>query len=283
LGEGFATVLLRATKSKEELRMDRHAAASVLEPGGALLVYGAKDEGIRAALGSVGEAGEPFFSEPQTLGVGGRCRVLAAGRTEDNHGLRGRLSDWREVVTLDHRRLPDPWVSYPGVFSHPRLDQASRLLVDSLPPLPPEGRVLDFGCGSGVVAAVARGLVSGVEVEALDVDAVALEALRENVPGARTLLRDGLPPRGTSRYDAILSNPPFHRGKAEDTGLLHAMIQEAPGLLGKEGHLVFVTQRRLPAESVLESTYRQVSILAEEGAFRVWWARFPRLRRGGRP
>ncbi len=69
-----------------------------------------------------------------------------------------------------------------------RLDEGTALLLGVLPPLPPGARVLDFGCGSGAIGAAALAASPGLAVTMLDNDAVALEAVRENVPDARRVL-----------------------------------------------------------------------------------------------
>ena len=159
--------------------MSLSAAASVLRPEGTVLLYGAKDEGIQSAERVMGE----LFARVETVAIGGRCRVLRGMKVD--HPVRASLGDWKTDLALHHTELPPTWVSYPGVFAHGRLDDGSRLLLDSLPHFPPGSRVLDYGCGSGVVGYVLRKRVAGIELVLLDVDAVALEAAGENVPGAR--------------------------------------------------------------------------------------------------
>jgi len=228
--------------------MGLHAAFSVLRPGGQILVYGAKDEGIEAALGPI----QGLFVEVKTVGIGGRCRVLAAVRGEEPEGLRDSLDAWKSIATLDYPGLPREWVSYPGIFAHGHLDPGTRLLLDVLPSVPSGARILDYGCGSGIVAWFASNLSDGLEVDLLDVDAVALEAAKQNVPTGRRILRDGLPLRGEGAYDAIFSNP-----------------------LNPGGALVLVAQKRLPIKGPLQDSLGGVRVLAEDSTFRVWEGRKP--------
>jgi len=268
----FHLAALRLPRSKEELAMALHAAASVLFPGGTMLVYGAKDEGIGSAMTLLSS----LFDESETLAVGGHCRVLMAIRKEDLGEVRGNLGSWRTVVDPNYAELGEAWVSYPGVFAHRRLDPGTRLLLDALPPLPPGASVLDYGCGSGVVGGVAAKRGEGLRLELLDVDALALYAARENVPGSNLLLSDGLPAVGGGAYDAILSNPPFHRGKEADPEMIRVLIRGASSLLAPRGMLVFVTQRRMPVERDMRERFRDVAIVAEDSAYRVWQGRIPR-------
>ena len=71
-----------------------------------------------------------------------------------------------------------------------------------------------------------------IVLDLLDNDSVALEAARENVPGARLVLGAALADTGAARYEAILSNPPLHKGFAEDHARLEQLIVEAPAHFG---------------------------------------------------
>lgn len=252
--------------------MALHAAASVLTPGGTILVFGANDEGIQSAVNPL----RGLFSAVETVEVGGRCRVLKGRWEGDRMDLRATLEDWRMELTLDHPDLPSPWNSYPGVFAHDRLDPGTRLLLDVLPELAVGSRVLDYGCGSGPVGFMALRKGREVKVDLLDVDTVALLAAEENLPGGRFLLKDGLSSRELGPYDAILSNPPFHMGKAEEPGMIDTFIQASSVLLAPKGSLVFVVQKRLPVEVLLNKLFEEVDILGEDGTYRVWRGRIPR-------
>ena len=262
----YAAAALRLPRAKDELALSLHAATSRLPEAAPLLVYGCKDEGIRSAVGQM----EGLFDGVRTVAVGGRCRVLMGFRRPQLPGLRGTLESWKSRLSLEYPGFPASWVSYPGLFAHGRLDSGTRLLLDSLPAFPTGARVLDFGCGSGPIGHVARARGQEVRVELLDVDALALEAAGENVPGGDLRLSDGLPARQAGPYDAIVSNPPFHRGKREDPGMLTSLIEGASILLEPEGFLAFVTQRRLPVEIVLRRYFKEVRVLAQDSTYRVW-------------
>ena len=259
---------LRLPRAKDELEMTVHAAAAQLEVGGTLLVYGAKDEGIGSAARRI----EPVFGSVRSLATGGHCRILAATRPDRIAGHRPGLEDWRLEGPLELDEISGPWVSYPGVFAHGRVDRGTRMLLDTLPPLASGDRVLDFGCGSGIVAAVARARTPDLAVDCLDVDAVALAAARENVPGARFILGDGLGAVSDPGYDWILSNPPYHTGKAESLTTVRDLVSRSPAALARGGRLIMVVQRRLPAEEMLAATFDHVRRLAANATYRVWEA-----------
>jgi 16S rRNA (guanine1207-N2)-methyltransferase len=164
------------------------------------------------------------------------------------------------------------WVSYPGIFAAGRLDEGTMLLLGVLPALAAGARVLDYGCGSGVIGAAALALQPGIALDMLDSDAVALEAVRENAPTGRRILGTRLADAGQARYEVILSNPPLHEGMAEDHALLEQLIADAPAALTPHGMLQIVVQRRVPLERQLARNFASVEIAAENGRYRVWRA-----------
>lgn len=165
-------------------------------------------------------------------------------------------------------------VSYPGVFSHGRLDPGSALLLDALNEQPPRGPVLDMGCGNGVISAVlAR---AGCQVSASDVSATAVAA------ATATLERNGLTGRVVGgdlystvggRYQTLVTNPPFHDGRERTMTITRRLIEQAPSHLADEGQLWMVANRELPYAQWLDKAFRQVQVVSETNRFRVYRAR----------
>ena len=96
----------------------------------------------------------------------------------------------------------DPGLAF-GTGSHP----STRLVLDFVEREVHGGeRVLDYGCGSGILAIAAARLGAG-EVDAVDLDPQAVEATRANAEGNGVAVRAGAPdalPAGA--YDLVLSN-----------------------------------------------------------------------------
>ena len=85
----------------------------------------------------------------------------------------------------------------------------------------------------------------------------------------------GSPTPARTDYAAILSNPPLHKGIAEDHALLEQLIADAPAHLRAGGCLQIVVQRRIPLERLLAKHFADVTVPAENGRYRVWRARRP--------
>lgn len=96
----------------------------------------------------------------------------------------------------------DPGLAF-GTGSHPTTHLCLRWLSDCLP----EGMsVLDYGCGSGILAIAAR-LVGASDVWAIDIDEQAVESTRLNAAANGVMLQAGLPkdlPSG--EFDVVVAN-----------------------------------------------------------------------------
>lgn len=281
----YDAVALRLPRAREEFEMLLHLAAARLRPGGRLLVYGANDEGIKSAAKRI----QPLFGDVTTLATGGHARLLGAARPEelDPAELRSTVEAWR---TVDEIRVPwrggdgtgdggaVPWVSYPGVFAHQRLDGGTQLLLEHLPMtelVDHSGlRALDWGAGSGFLAAGVLAAAPGADVTMVELDALALAAARENVPGAHAVQGDGWSAlAGADPFDVVVANPPYHRGKEESMAEVSRLLAGVASGVASRGVVRFVVQRRLAVESALEHTFRRVDIVADRGAYRVWEGR----------
>lgn len=104
--------------------------------------------------------------------------------------------DTRAIIKLD------PGLAF-GTGSHPTTHLCLRRLSDCLPV---SASVLDYGCGSGILAIAAR-LFGAGDVWAIDIDEQAVESTRFNAQANQVELQSGLPgslPAGT--FDVVVAN-----------------------------------------------------------------------------
>jgi 16S rRNA (guanine1207-N2)-methyltransferase len=277
----FEAATIRLPKGRECLGMVLHAVASRIRRDGSLWLYGSNDEGAR----SVGPHLENVLLEVRTVETRAHCRIWRGVRGAAAGALRSALSDWESRFTAELPGGAVEVLSYPGLFAHGRLDDGTRLLIESLPGKLPGRRVLDFGCGAGVIALALQQRFPEVELDLLDSDALAVEAARRNLPAARVHLGDAwsaLPE--STRFDLIVSNPPFHRGKGEDFELIGKLVDGASRRLRRRGELLVVAQRRLDLGRRLGDRFSAVEVRRESRSFRLWCASRPLrdpLRRAG--
>ena len=156
-----------------------------------------------------------------------------------------------------------------GVFSRGRVDEGSALLLEALPPL--RGRVLDLGCGVGVIG-VSCARAFPAEVTLSDVNRRALGLAEENlalngVTGS-VVESDGFTAL-TGAYDAIITNPPIRAGKA----VIYRLFAEARDHLTEDGALYLVIRRQQGADSAekyLRTLFAEVRMLKQKKGYRVF-------------
>ena len=67
------------------------------------------------------------------------------------------------------------------------------------------GRVLDYGCGSGILA-IGAAKFGAVDIDAVDIDAAAVEATLANADANAVALKAGLPDQAQGLYQTVLAN-----------------------------------------------------------------------------
>ena len=96
----------------------------------------------------------------------------------------------------------DPGLAF-GTGSHPTTRLALAYLEQTLRP---GARVLDYGCGSGILA-IAAAKLGAAQVDAVDIDAQAVETARANASANGVLVRAMLSEEfERSQYDLVVSN-----------------------------------------------------------------------------
>jgi 16S rRNA (guanine1207-N2)-methyltransferase len=172
------------------------------------------------------------------------------------------------VVTADlHLEL----ATDSGIFSPSRLDPGTRLLLETAPPPPASGNLLDLGCGYGPLALVLAARSPGAGVWAVDVNTRALELCASNAERAGLHnIRCATPddPALPGSYEVIWSNPPIRIGK----NALHALLATWLARLAPGAAAFLVVQRNLGSDSLqrwLKSSGWPADRVAARSGYRV--------------
>jgi len=237
-------------------------AALLLREGGRCILAGGTTEGIKPAVRVL----ETLFGNVRVLAQGGGHRVVEARRAQTVaiEAVQSLIAPYHDVDA--YRELvcavdggPLRVFTRPGVFSWDHLDEASSLLAEVMT-VPSQGSVLDLGCGAGVLgAAVAMRAPQG-EVTLVDADSEAVRCAARTMAATghaawRALASDVTSAVAEQRFDLVVSNPPFHTGKATDLALPRRFIAEAHAVLRPGGRLQLVANRTLPYEVELERVF----------------------------
>lgn len=284
----YASILIDLPKGRKFARRWLCEAWGALGPQGALYLAGANAAGIQ----SVVKDGQALFGNATVLAYRKGCRVVRMVKTSEPTEIPGSPKPagtgprptWAEQPGVQRgswlefkaQVLGETFTirSLPGIFSFDRVDEGTALLLMQLANLPLQGqRVLDFGCGYGLI-----GLTSACRgaawVDLIDVDYLAVAAARENlsrnrVHNASVISSDGMEAVSTQRYDRILSNPPFHAGKEVEYDIAHTLIAHARQLLNQGGGLLLVANRFIRYDRLMMELFGNVRKVAETGKFHV--------------
>ncbi|MEI7032206.1 methyltransferase [Streptomyces pratensis] len=191
-------------------------------------------------------------------------------------------------------RTPSPWpyryelpadvgpvsgrtaVNHAGIFCAERLDLGTRFFLNHLPARSGPERVVDLGCGNGVLGLSAA--IANPEAHLTFVDesygavASAEETFRAGAPdGAKAdfLVGDGLGDVAPGSVDLVLNNPPFHSHIATTDATARTMFAGARTALRQGGELWVVGNRHLSYHVHLRRIFGNCTTIAGDPKFVV--------------
>ncbi|AVO43211.1 50S ribosomal protein L11 methyltransferase [Simplicispira suum] len=97
----------------------------------------------------------------------------------------------------------DPGLAF-GTGTHPTTRMCLRWIAAHASEMAP-ARVLDYGCGSGILA-IGTAKFGARDIDAVDIDPAAVESTRYNADANSVQLRSGLPDGATGTYQVVLAN-----------------------------------------------------------------------------
>jgi ribosomal protein L11 methyltransferase len=95
----------------------------------------------------------------------------------------------------------DPGLAF-GTGTHPTTRMCLRWIADHARSWP---RVLDYGCGSGILA-IGAALHGALDIDAVDIDVAAVDATRTNAVANGVSLAAATPERAYGHYNLVLAN-----------------------------------------------------------------------------
>ncbi|WP_421281879.1 16S rRNA (guanine(1207)-N(2))-methyltransferase RsmC [Aeromonas taiwanensis] len=261
----FDALLLLMPKAKAEAQYLLAMMTPLLESGADLFLAGENRGGINGADKLLA----PYGEKPVKRDSARRCSLF--------HGVLDKpvapfeLDAWFSRYECQAGDTALTVMALPGVFSADGLDLGTQMLLASLPPM--AGKLLDFGCGAGVIGSVLARRNPDLAVTMVDINALALESSR------RTLAVNGLTGRVHAsdvysdideRFQHIVSNPPFHAGLKTFYAATETFLAKAPDYLTRDGALTIVANAFLRYQPILEAHFRQTGVIAGDAKFKVY-------------
>ncbi|WP_405809687.1 methyltransferase [Streptomyces sp. NBC_00210] len=194
-------------------------------------------------------------------------------------GLAPGPSPWplRYALPADVGALAGRTVTnHAGIFCAERLDIGTRFFLRSLPERHGPDRVVDLGCGNGVIGTAAALTNPEASVTFIDESfsavASAEATYRENVTSdakAEFVVGDGLSGVPDESVDLVLNNPPFHSHRATTDTTARRMFGESRRALRPGGELWVVGNRHLGYHVRLRRLFGNCEVVAADPKFVV--------------
>jgi len=104
----------------------------------------------------------------------------------------------KQVIRLD------PGLAF-GTGTHPTTRMCLKWIAKQPDTAKQFKRVLDYGCGSGILA-IGAAKFGAVDIDAVDIDLAAVESTLLNAEANHVSLKSGLPDKVSGRYQTVLAN-----------------------------------------------------------------------------
>lgn len=170
-----------------------------------------------------------------------------------------------------HADLKLTIVAHGATFAGTKVDPGTRLLLGHLRQV--QGvDVLDYGSGNGIIATLLARR-AGARVRATDVSwaaAAATEKTAEaNRVGVEAHWLANLNGWADESFDAIVTNPPFHRGTAKDSGDAEEIFETSARLLRPGGEFWCVYNSHLPWKAKLTQAIGPTKVVQQNTGYTV--------------
>ncbi len=259
-------VLLQIAKAKEENRWYLTNCLSLLPKDSVpILVVGGNNAGIRGTQTMLKE-----YGNVRKIDNARKCVLLSLVATK-NVTCAQQFTTYEAVVNDCTFTV----ASMPGVFSATGLDLGTCEMLKYFQQhscFTKGAKVLDVGCGSGVIGAFLHKLDPTLELSACDISAFALactqETARLNHMPLQVFASDML--AKAKQYDYIVTNPPFHDGIIQTTVATEQLIAEVKLHLTVHGELYLVANAFLPYADALEHNFQQSEVVVKTNKFKLY-------------
>ncbi|WP_125558617.1 methyltransferase [Pseudoalteromonas rubra] len=167
--------------------------------------------------------------------------------------------------------------NHANVFSRDSLDIGARFFMNYLPAGKKPLRVIDLGCGNGVIGLQTLARMPNAQVTFVDESAMAVASARENVThnlsdrvdDCQFIQNDCLSDFSPNSADLVLCNPPFHQAQAITDHIAWQMFLQAKHTLRNGGELRIIGNRHLDYLDKLQRLFGNCKVIGNNKKFTV--------------
>ncbi len=272
----FDHVVIYQPKAKELLD---YLLASVLphvKEGGQVWLVGDNKSGVKSSMKRL----EPSLDDVGKVDSAKHCLLFSGYKRRPAKPF--VFEDWIMSWTLTVAGQDMTLCSLPGVFGHGKLDKGTELLLNQLQQHRfmsdvSQARLLDFGCGDGIISLWLHGhtkaKVTALDDSALALKATALTFAENNASEALTLIASNGLTNVKGRFNYVVTNPPFHTGVSTDYSVAESFFIGVKNHLTLNGELFVVANDFLRYPPILDAALGTHTRLLRDKGFAVYHGR----------
>ena len=231
--------------------------------------------------------------------------IIAAGKVKDIHTStlkqferfngptttslavkKARLIFTKQHNKAQKNKFPITWplektefsiTNHANVFSRDSLDIGARFFMNYLPQGSKKQRIIDLGCGNGVIGLTTLSRCPNAELTFIDESYMAVISARENIKNnlpaqidnCTFLQNDCLTNIANNSADLVLCNPPFHQQQAVTDHIAWQMFIDSHRVLRDGGEMRIVGNRHLNYHEKLTRLFGGYKLLGSNKKFVV--------------
>lgn len=264
-------VIVNFPKSKDELAFTLAMIAPHLLNDAKVILVGEKKGGVQ----SCPKLTQHFLNSCQKVDAARHCLVFAGFVKAENLNKEFKLDDWFKNYQLNINGIDLIIASLPGVFSYKKLDAGTALLLDNLPKSM-QGKVLDFGCGAGVISCFVGKKFPNTQLSLLDVSALAItsakKTLKLNSLSGDVFASNSLS-KITDKYQHIVSNPPFHQGTKTNYQATEDFLKGIKPHMCRHGNISVVANSFLQYLPIMQQYIGATNNLINKHGFSIYYCK----------
>ncbi|NQY64435.1 MAG: methyltransferase [Alteromonadaceae bacterium] len=259
-------VIIHFPKSKAELQFTLAMLSEHLTTDARILIVGENKGGVKSAP----KLTTNFMTQCNKVDSARHCNLFFG--CFNNQTKPFNLEDWYHYYPLEIDAITMKIAALPGVFSQGGLDKGTALLLPNLPKNI-RGKVLDFGCGAGVIACFIGKKYSDIQLSLIDINALALQSAKKtleinNLSG--NVFASNSLSKVNEKYQHVVSNPPFHQGLKTHYAATESFLHEIKRFISSKGDITIVANSFLKYRPIMEDSIGRTNILLNNKGFTIY-------------